>query len=266
VIDSTRVALNYFSTLYRKFDKDWFVALAAYNTGDGNITKAIAKNRKRKKSTDYWSLPLKQEPKQYIPKLLALTQIFSNPEKYGIKLEPIPDKPRVALVKTGGQIDLKLAAKLAGTNLTTLRKLNPGYKRWATNPSGPHHLLVPASLAENFNKNIAKLPPDKRIRLKKHHVKAGETLKTIAKSHKTDSYLIRKLNKLKGKNIKVDQKLLIPVAYTQEEIIALGEHEVGDDGSTRLATKDPSNESETETETPNSDLVTSLLKGLLQTP
>ena len=150
VIASTQAALDYLDKLQQQFDGDWLLALAAYNSGEGTVGRAITKNRKAGKPTDFWHLDLPPETSAYVPKLLAISAMVANPQKYGISLEPLPAQAGFEVVPTGGQLDLAVAAELAGMETDELHRLNPGFNRWATRPDGPHRLAIPADKAPDF--------------------------------------------------------------------------------------------------------------------
>lgn len=212
VVASTRAALTYLSTLQRHFDGDWLLALAAYNSGEGTVRRAIAKNRRKGKLTDYWHLDLPRETRGYVPKLLAIANIVSNPQRHGITLPAIDDEPYFTTVDINSQIDLALAAELAEVTLEDLYTLNPAYNRWATDPNGPHRLLLPVTAAEPFTARLAELPEDKRIHWDRHRIRKGETLLAIADRYGTTVELIKRVNNVKGNNIRAGQDLIIPVA------------------------------------------------------
>jgi len=209
---ATRAALKYLSNLSKSFDGDWLLALAAYNSGQGTVKKAIKRNRQRGKATDFWSLRLPKETRAYVPKLLALSAIFKNPEQYGITLKTIPDEPFLQKVNTGTQIDLALAAELADISLQELYQLNPAFNRWATAPEGPHNLLLPIDKAESFSQKLAEVPESKRIKWARHKIKNGENLGHIANKYHTTVSMLRQVNKLRGNMIRAGKSLIIPVA------------------------------------------------------
>jgi len=209
---STKAALDYLSYLNKRFDGDWLHALAAYNSGSGRVGKAIRKNKKLGKKTDFWSLKLPKETKAYVPKLLALAKLVLSPERYKSSLPPIPDKPYFKIVKTGAQIDLAQAASLADLDINEIYKLNPGFNQWASSPLGPHRLLVPVDKAENFTLKLKTLPPKKRLNWNRYSVRNGDSLSVIAKKFNTTPTLIKQVNHLKSNMIRVKQKLLIPIA------------------------------------------------------
>ena len=209
---STRAALDYLDNLAKQFDGNWLHALAAYNSGPGNVYKAIRRNKKRGKPTDFWHLKLPKETRMYVPKLLALKQIISHPAQYDISLRCIANAPAFKQVDAGSQIDLALAAELADIDLDTLYRYNPAYNRWATGPDGPHTLLLPVEAAERFETRLAQLPKDQRIRWTRHKIKNGETLSHIALKYNTSIKQLRKVNNIRGNRIRAGKYLLIPVA------------------------------------------------------
>lgn len=209
---STQAAIKYLTQLNKRFDGDWYLALAAYNAGEGNVEKAIRKNKKRGKPTDFFSLDLPRETRAYVPKLIALAQIFEDPKKHGITLTPVPNEPYFAVVKTGSQIDLAQAAEMAATSTDELYLLNPGYNRWATDPAGPHELLVPYNNKEIFEVALAELPPEKRLSWVRYKVKSGDSLIRIAKNHHITVKSLKVTNGMKSNLIRVGQTLLIPTA------------------------------------------------------
>ena len=147
-----------------------------------------------------------------MPKLLALKRIIENPEKFNITLQCIDDKPYFEQVDAGSQIDLAMAADLANVDLETMYKLNPGFNRWATDPYGPHKLLIPVEQAENFRTGLANLPASERIKWKRHKIKEGETLSHIADRYSVSVSNLKRLNNLKSSGIRTGKHVLIPVA------------------------------------------------------
>jgi membrane-bound lytic murein transglycosylase D len=212
VLASTKAALDYLSYLNKLFDGNWLHALASYNSGQGRVGKAIRKNKKLGKRTDFWSLHLPKETKAYVPKLLALAKLVLDPKKYGSTLPPIPDQPYFKVVNTGAQIDLAQAAALADIDINEIYKLNPGFNQWASSPLGPHRLLIPVEKAEQFAIELKALPPKKRLNWNRYSVQNGDSLSVIAKKFNTTPSLIKQVNHLKSNMIRVKQKLLIPIA------------------------------------------------------
>lgn len=213
IIESTRAALHYLDSLVKQFDGDWELALAAYNAGPGRIRGAVRYNKKRKRGTDFWKLTnIRKETKAYVPKLLALKELFGNPEAYDLELLPMDRQVRYEAVDIDGQIDLALAADLAGISINELYQLNPAFNRWATAPKGPHRLLLPKDKSQQFKLALAELPREKRINWVRHKIKNGETLSEISHKYRTTTNLIKSVNKIRGSNIRAGKFLMIPTA------------------------------------------------------
>ena len=211
VVASTDAALNYLESLYQRFD-DWYLALAAYNSGQGTVGRAIRRNKSRGKPTDYWHLDLPRETRNYVPKLLALAEIFENPKDYGLSLTPIDNEPVFASVNVGGQIDLAQAAELAGIKMEDLYQLNPGFNRWATDPSGPHRIVVPISKKERFQNSLETLPSAQRVAWLRHTIKSGETLSHIANKYDVSVDTLKTLNNIHGSTIRAGKTIIVPQA------------------------------------------------------
>jgi membrane-bound lytic murein transglycosylase D len=207
---STDAALNYLLYLHNFFNGDWILAFAAYDSGEGTMARIIKNSRQTGRKIHFWSLPVPNETKAYIPRLLALAEIIQNPQRYHIQLPDIPPTPYFEEVNIGSQIDLNHAAKLAGISYQDLIKLNPGYNRWATAPYRPYKLLIPADRVEDFSRNLANLPEDQRVSWTRHQVSAGDNLNIIAKRYHTTINLIKELNQLKSNSVKKGQFVLIP--------------------------------------------------------
>ncbi|ROR99986.1 membrane-bound lytic murein transglycosylase D [Sinobacterium caligoides] len=211
IISSTDAALSYFEELTKRYDGDWPLALAAYNSGMGTVDRAIKRNRAAGKPTDYWSLSLPRETKRYVPKLLALAEIFSHPQRYNITLAPVDNTPFFVAVDVGSQIDISQAAKMAGLPNKQLRQLNPAFNRWATDPHGRHELLIPIDNVDNFQRELAKLDPSKRVSWDHYKVRSGDSLGLIAQRHQTTVQTLQTVNKINGNLIRVGQLLMIPL-------------------------------------------------------
>lgn len=212
VVDSTRAALDYLEYLYKLNDGDWLNAIASYNSGEGNVLRSVKRNRKAGKPEDFWNLRLPRETRMYVPKLLALVDIVENPEVYNLALPAVLDEPQFVVADIGSQLDLALAAELAGVDVDTVYAYNPGYNRWSTDPAGPHRLVLPVDTADTFTAALADVPEDDRVRWKRHKVKNGEAISQIAQKYNTTVAQIREANNLRGNTIRAGHFLLIPVA------------------------------------------------------
>jgi membrane-bound lytic murein transglycosylase D len=212
IVASTQAALDYLDYLQQRFDGDWLLAIAAYNSGSGHVINAIKRNRKAGKPTDFWHLQLPQETAAYVPKLLAISDVVRSPAKFNVVLAPIDPAPTFTLVDTRGQLDIAIAAELAAIDTEELYLLNPGFNRWSTHPDGPHQLAVPVTQTAIFEKNLAALPEDQRAKWVRHKVRKGETLSHIARRYNTTVAVLRNTNVLNNSNIRIGQHLLVPVA------------------------------------------------------
>ncbi len=212
IVAATDAALDYLQKLYNDFDGDWLLALAAYNAGEGNVGRAVTQSVDKGKNGDFWSLQLKNETMGYVPSLMAMAEIISNPRKYNISLKPVPNRPYFEIVDTGSQIDLATVSKLTGMSMEEIYILNPGFNKWATDPDGPHHLLVPVAKAATFRQQLAALPQNERMQWQMVEIRNGDTLGSIANRYRTDVDTIKEINNLKTSNIRAGRTLLIPVS------------------------------------------------------
>ena len=209
---STEAALDYLEKLYKRFDGDWLLAIAAYNAGGGTVSNAIKRNQKKGRATDFWSLELPAETRTYVPRLLALARMTANPDRYGLTLPEIPYDHHFAKVEIDDQLDLKVASRLAGVKPEDLLALNAGFNRWVTHPDGPHHLLLPVDAVEQFKTGFAQLPDDQRLRWERYKIRSGDTLSHIARKYGISVAAIKQANNLKGSNIRAGKHLMIPLS------------------------------------------------------
>jgi membrane-bound lytic murein transglycosylase D len=157
VYASTRAAIKYLKKLNNDFNGDWLLAVAAYNCGEGAVAKAIQRNEARNLPTDFWSLDLPEETKAYVPRLLAVSKVFANADKYAVDLHYIPNEAIFKPVKVSSQLDLALAADAADMSLERMLELNPGFKHQHADIEGPYRLFVPADKSRKFKKELARL-------------------------------------------------------------------------------------------------------------
>jgi membrane-bound lytic murein transglycosylase D len=209
---ATKAALDYLQRLNKRFDGDWLLALASYNSGEGRVARAVKKNKRKGKPTDFWSLDLPDETQGYVPKLLAISAIVQRSEEFGVNLASIPDEPYLEQVNIGSQIDLALAAELAELPIETVYQLNPAFNRWATDPKGPHKLSLPIDNAEPFREALARVDKKKRVRWERHRIREGETLGHIARKFQTTVALLQEVNNIRDKWIRAGDSIIIPVA------------------------------------------------------
>ena len=222
VLESTRAALEYLTQLHDRFDGDWFLAIAAYNFGSGNIRRAISRNRALRRPTDFFSLSLPAETRAYVPKLIAVARLISDPAAYGIYLAPIPDVNYFRVVPTDGPVDLRLMAELAGMETEQLHMLNPAWNRWATDPDGPHRLLVPEAVADGFTAQLAALDANGRARLGVHTVEAGESLASVAGRYQVPENFLDRVNAGRRDELQPGDQLFVPTGDVSQLRAGLG--------------------------------------------
>jgi len=210
VLAATRAALDYLQFLHDMFG-DWELALAAYNCGEGNVQRAIAKNRRAGKPTDYMHLKLPRETRNYLPKLQAVKNIVANPELFKLALEPLPNQPYFAVVTAPPHIDVVMAAKLAGVPEEEFRYLNPGHQRPVITPVANRQLLVPADKVDQFHANLES-NDQPLVTWQTYQLKQGEKLDTVARKFDIALERLKEVNGLGGrKRVRTGQLLLVPM-------------------------------------------------------
>ncbi|MBV1908664.1 MAG: LysM peptidoglycan-binding domain-containing protein [Kangiellaceae bacterium] len=208
---STHAALDYLAYLNKHFKGNWLHALAAYNSGLGNVGRAIRNNKKQGKPTDFWSLKLPKETKAYVPKLLALADILSKAKPEESVWTAVANEPYFVRIPTESQIDLSLAADLSEQSMQEFYQLNPAFNHWATAPEGPHYLLFPIEKSETFSNNLSTIPLKERIAHKRYKIKPGDNLSSIAVKFSTTVKLLLTHNGIVNNQITAGKTLLIPV-------------------------------------------------------
>ncbi|WP_426357331.1 LysM peptidoglycan-binding domain-containing protein [Pseudocolwellia sp. HL-MZ19] len=231
VVASTQSAIQYLNYLNKFFDGDWMLALAAYNSGEGRVQRAMRKNARKKRPTHYWELELPKETRDYVPKLLAIIDIIERSHEFDIELYPIDNKKVVGSVPVNSQIDLTVAASLAELSLEEFQDLNPGFNQWATDPNHKTSFLLPEENIVKFNEKIALLSKKDRMVWQRYQIKSGDSLGKIAQKFHIDIDSIKTINKISGTNIRAGKHLLIPVApkdgsYVLPEHLALASSKV----------------------------------------
>ncbi len=205
---STIAALDYMEQLYTQFDEDWLLAIAAYNTGDGNLRRAIRRNDSLE--FDFWDLNLPGETEAHIPKLLALAAIVFDAESWNIELVPLPNEPVLRSVAIGSQIDISQAARLAGMDYEDLRALNPGYLQWATHPDQPQDILLPFKNAETLEMALTGIDSSALLTWDRYEIQPGDTLGAIARRLNTRVDILQTFNSLPGSTIVAGKSLMVP--------------------------------------------------------
>ena len=154
VLASTRAALDYLQMLHQKFG-DWHLALAAYNWGQGNVQRALERNRRAREDTVYTALRMPEETRNYVPKLQAVKNIISSPGSFGLVLPPLENHPFFLTVSIERDMDVDLVARLAGMPLDDFQALNPQLNKPVLLAAGTPHVLLPY---DNANRFLRELP------------------------------------------------------------------------------------------------------------
>ncbi|WPC03320.1 LysM peptidoglycan-binding domain-containing protein [Pseudomonas benzenivorans] len=209
VLASTNAAMNYLSRLHEMFNGDWLLALAAYNAGEGRVSRAIERNQQLGLPTDYWNLALPNETRNYVPKLLALSQVIMSPQAYGVSLGPIANEPYFEKVELKQRMDLSRVAAMADLDEDELYQLNPAFKRRIT-LDGPQHLLVPTDKAELLTANLAQVKPQELVDWQQYRVRRGDSLSAIANRYQLEVSTLKDLNRLTSNRLRIGQVLSIP--------------------------------------------------------
>jgi len=214
---ATRAAAQHLRDLYGLYG-DWYLAIAAYNCGPGNVQKGI----ERTGYADFWELykrnVLPKETRNYVPIILALTLIAKDAAHYGIAVDP-DDPVDTDVVKPGRAIDLRLVAETIDVDVETLRTLNPSLLRMATPDDPQFELHLPKGTSEKFAAEIADIPSDKWVSWRRHRVESGETLTSISRKYRVTAQAIAEANDLeRGAKLEAGDKLIIPAARPTEEI------------------------------------------------
>ena len=207
---ATRAAARHLKDLYNQFG-DWYLAMAAYNSGPGTIQHAV----ERTGYADFWELyrrgVLPQETRNYVPIILAVTIMAKNPAQYGLE-NIVPDpSPEADVVSIDYPVDLRLVAECVDTSVNYLQELNPSLLRMTTPKDDIFTLRLPVGSREKFQTAISAIPLDMRTSWRYHRVEYGETLATIARKYHTTTSSIADANSLSGDDVQVWAKLIIPI-------------------------------------------------------
>jgi membrane-bound lytic murein transglycosylase D len=198
--------------LYAQFG-DWYLAMAAYNSGPGNVQQAVM----RTGYADFWELykrnVLPAETKNYVPIILAFTIIAKNPAQYGLDHLTVDAPLQYDKVKVDYPIDLRLVAECVDSTAEQIQALNPALLRMTTPKEGSYELKLPVGTADKFQTAIAAIPRENRVAWRYHRVKTGESLTEIARQYHTTAASIAEVNSLdEDQELKQDTKLIIPIS------------------------------------------------------
>jgi membrane-bound lytic murein transglycosylase D len=215
---ATRAAARYLKDLHVLFG-DWNLALAGYNAGEGKVLRGMSRYRK----SDFWELrktrALRRETKNYVPLIHAAIVLAKAPERYGFVVTPdaLPEWEHVAVV---GAHDLRVVAECAGEPVETLRALNPELRRLATPADRSYDLRVPPGRSETLRQCLAELPAEKKVAYRKHVVRRGQTLASIARANGVSAQAIAEANFIaSGRRLRPGTELVIPVPASRARVV-----------------------------------------------
>jgi len=193
VVQSTRAALDYLQKIYEMHDRDWFLALASYNWGENAVARAVKSNRARGKPTDYLSLSMPAETRNYVPKLIALKNIILRADELGLALPEIPNRPYFATIEKTRPIDLKLAAQFAGMSVDEFVALNPAHNRPVIAASQNNEIKLPFDRVDNFVRAVEKHDRENKTLAswQPYTLKPGESLDEVARRGNSAAELLR---------------------------------------------------------------------------
>ncbi len=209
---STRAAAKYLKKLHRQFD-DWYLALAAYNSGPGRVARAI---RRHGSGSTFWDIydDLPRETRNYVPMFIATTMMLTNPQAFNLpRVEPGP-RYGYDVAQVEGMLDLRTVADLVGADVETIRALNPEIRQWTTPPTRTsYNLRVPLGRGQQFAQAYASLPPDQKRGQSEYTVRRGDSLGKIARRFGTTVAALQEVNGIRGSLIQTGQLLYVPVRY-----------------------------------------------------
>jgi membrane-bound lytic murein transglycosylase D len=207
---STRAAARHLKDLYNQFG-DWYLAMAAYNSGPGTVQAAV----KRTGYADFWELyrrnVLPKETRNYVPIILAVTIMAKNPSQYGLDEVAMEHPADSDTVTINYPVDLRLVAQCVGSTEEELQDLNPSLLRLSTPRQGDFQLHLPAGTKDQYETAIAEIPANMRLWWRYHSVQSGDTLASLARKYHTTAKSISEANHLDGSELDADSRLVIPI-------------------------------------------------------
>lgn len=216
VIDSTRAALDFMEYLHKRFDGDWYHAIAAYNVGEGRVLRAINNNKKQGKPTDFFSLKLPKQTSQYVPKLLAAAQLLKSNK---MVFPPISNQQTIVALPVSGAVILDNQEEWR-----SLEGLNYGVIRFPAVIDAPH-IVVPASKQAEFKSMLANQKENDYSQWQHYTIQPGDSLSVIAKRYAISVKQLKAFNNLKTDRIRAGKKLILPMLADQqvEHLVKSGE-------------------------------------------
>ena len=212
---STEAAVKYLKYLYQRFDQNIYLTLAAYNAGPSLLDRRINQNKRRGMDTDFWSLNVPAQTKNYVPKYIALRELILNSDNYGIKLPQIPYEPVVKKISIPGQVEVLTLSEYLDIKPELLYKLNAGYTKWASAPEDESVFYIPSEKYILFENEDNPFKNSNQINWISHIVQSGDSLWSLASKYDTEVKIIKKINYLKNDLLSINDTLLIPLSKSK---------------------------------------------------
>jgi membrane-bound lytic murein transglycosylase D len=216
IVASTSAALDYLKDVY-EMNGDWHLALASYNWGENAVARAVEKNRKEGKPTDFYSLNMPAETRHYVPKLQALKNIVANPQLFGIDLDPIPNQPYFASVTKTRDIDVRLAAKLAEMPVEEFIALNPGFSRPVIRAEMTPRIVLPADRVDVFHENLTKYDDKSLVSWQTYQPVKGDSLEGIARKYGVSLAQLKEVNGITPRARGMPALLVVPANGAKDQ-------------------------------------------------
>ena len=212
---STEAAVKYLKYLYQRFDQNIYLTLAAYNAGPSLLDRRINQNKRRGMETDFWSLNVPVQTKNYVPKYIALRELILNSDNYGIKLPQIPYEPVVKKISIPGQVEVLTLSEYLDIKPELLYKLNAGYTKWASAPEDESVFYIPSEKYILFENEDNPFKNSNQINWISHIVQSGDSLWSLASKYDTEVRIIKKINYLNNDLLSINDTLLIPLSKSK---------------------------------------------------
>ena len=229
---STEAAVDYLKYLYERFNQDVYLTLAAYNAGPTLLSRRINQNKRRGLETDFWSLNLPNQTKEYVPKYIALKELIFNSEKYELTLPEIPHKPVVQKIIIPGQVEVITLSEFLDIKPELLYKLNAGYTKWASAPKDQSIFYIPIEKYYLFESEDNPFRDTNQINWISHIVESGDSLWALASKYDTEVGIIKQINYLNNDLLSIGSTLLIPISKSKSNTFIPYEMHIVSEGDT----------------------------------
>ena len=229
---STEAAVDYLKYLYERFNQDVYLTLAAYNAGPTLLSRKINQNKRRGQKTDFWSLNLPNQTKEYVPKYIALKELIFNFEKYELTLPDIPNNPVVQKISIPGQVEVITLSEFLDIKPELLYKLNAGYTKWASAPKDQSIFYIPIEKYYLFESEDNPFNDTNQINWISHVVESGDNLWALASKYDTEVGIIKQINYLNNDLLSIGSTLLIPLSKTKSNTFIPYEMHIVSEGDT----------------------------------